>query len=181
MLYNKDMKKLLHHISILFLTSLLLASLFGCTSPKVEATGKTVLSVGYAIREKLEELHAPPELTVSEDGKYTSKEEVALYLHLYGHLPSNYITKTKARKQGWVAEEGNLWEVTDHMSIGGGEFTNQEGKLPKKKKRVYYECDIDYEGGPRNAKRIVWSNDGLIYYTDDHYNTFELLYGGPDD
>ena len=114
---------------------------------------------------------------IEEDGRYTSKEDVALYIYTYGKLPNNFISKTKAKKLGWVASEGNLWEVTDHMSIGGGKYTNSEGLLPKKKGRHYYECDIDYDGGARNAKRIVYSNDGLIYYTEDHYESFVLLYG----
>lgn len=116
------------------------------------------------------------EIVVEEDGYYTSKEEVAAYLIKYEKLPSNYITKTKASRLGWVAEEGNLWEVTDQMSIGGGEYKNFEGLLPEKEGRIYRECDIDYEGGHRNSKRIVYSNDGLIYYTDDHYESFTLLY-----
>ncbi|MBO4775832.1 MAG: ribonuclease [Lachnospiraceae bacterium] len=116
------------------------------------------------------------ELTVSEDGEYTSKEEVALYIHLYNHLPSNYITKNEAKELGWVSSEGNLNKVAPGKSIGGDKFGNREGLLPDKKGRVYYECDIDYVKGSRNGKRIVFSNDGLIYYTEDHYETYELLY-----
>ncbi|MCQ2400640.1 MAG: ribonuclease [Lachnospiraceae bacterium] len=118
-------------------------------------------------------------VTVTEDGEYSDKEHVALYIHTYEKLPSNYISKTKAKKQGWEATKGNLWDVLPGMSIGGGPFENNEGILPEKEGRSYKECDIDYDGGGRNAKRIVFSNDGLIYYTEDHYNTFELLYGEP--
>lgn len=116
-------------------------------------------------------------LTVSEDGEYTSKEEVALYIHLYNHLPGNYITKKEAQELGWDSSLGNLNKVAPGKSIGGDKFGNREGLLPKKSGRVYYECDIDYIKGSRNAKRIVFSNDGLIYYTEDHYETYELLYG----
>ena len=116
-------------------------------------------------------------LTVSEDGEYTSKEEVALYIHLYNHLPGNYITKKEAQELGWDSSLGNLNKVAPGKSIGGDKFGNREGLLPKKSGRVYYECDIDYKKGSRNAKRIVFSNDGLIYYTEDHYETYELLYG----
>ena len=116
-------------------------------------------------------------LTVSEDGEYTSKEEVALYIHLYNHLPGNYITKKEAQDLGWDSSLGNLNKVAPGKSIGGDKFGNREGLLPKKSGRVYYECDIDYKKGSRNAKRIVFSNDGLIYYTEDHYETYELLYG----
>lgn len=114
-------------------------------------------------------------IDVKKTGKYTSIEEVASYIFLYEKLPQNYITKSEARKLGWKASEGNLWEVADGMSIGGDVFGNREGKLPKEEGRIYYECDIDYNGGKRNAKRIVYSNDGLIFYTEDHYNSFERL------
>ena len=116
------------------------------------------------------------ELIVEEDGTYTSKEEVALYLHLFGHLPDNYITKNEAKDLGWVNSEGNLDEVAPGKSIGGDRFGNYEGQLPEKKGRKYFECDIDYEGGYRESKRIIFSNDGLVFYTEDHYNTFEQLY-----
>ena len=114
---------------------------------------------------------------IVEDGTYTSKEEVAEYIHTYGHLPSNFITKRSAKELGWISSEGNLWEVAPGMSIGGDYFGNYEGTLPEAEDRDYYECDIDFDGSYRGAKRIVYSNDGLIYYTEDHYETFELLYG----
>ena len=98
---------------------------------------------------------------VAEDGVYSSKEEVAEYLYLYGHLPSNY-----------------LEDFAPGMCIGGNRFGNYEGLLPEKEGRFYTECDIDTMGAKkRGAKRIVFSNDGLIYYTEDHYQSFELLYG----
>ena len=123
------------------------------------------------------ELQEDAGLTVSEDGEYTSKDEVALYIHLYNHLPGNYITKKEAQDLGWDSSKGNLNTVAPGKSIGGDKFGNREELLPKKEGRVYYECDIDYKKGSRNAKRIVFSNDGLIYYTEDHYETYELLYG----
>lgn len=113
------------------------------------------------------------QIEILEDGWYSSKEEVALYLQSYGELPDNYITKDEAYDLGWDSKEGNLWDVADGMSIGGDKFGNREGLLPKEKGRIYYECDIDYEGGYRNSKRIVFSNDGLIFYTEDHYESFE--------
>lgn len=124
---------------------------------------------GGALTESSEE-------TISEDGWYSDKYRVALYLHQYGRLPDNYISKSKAQELGWNSKEGNLWDVAPGMSIGGGKFGNREGLLPEEEGRIYYECDIDYDGGYRGAKRIVYSNDGLIYYTEDHYENFELLY-----
>ena len=121
---------------------------------------------------------AEPEKTLPEDGVYDSKEEVALYIHLYGHLPSNYITKKQAEKLGWNG--GKLDNYAPGKCIGGTYFGNYEGILPTAKGRQYTECDIDTMGArSRGAKRIVFSNDGLIYYTDDHYESFELLYGEP--
>lgn len=116
------------------------------------------------------------ENSVLEEGCYTGKEEVALYLHLYGHLPDNYITKKEAKNLGWDSSAGNLWEVAPGMSIGGDYFGNYEGLLPEDEDRDYFECDIDYDGGRRNAKRIIYSDDGLIFYTEDHYESFEQLY-----
>ncbi len=115
-------------------------------------------------------------LTVTEEGTYSDKEHVALYLHTFGHLPDNYLTKSEAESLGWVSSAGNLWEVAPGKSIGGDKFGNREGLLPSASGRKWYECDIDFDGGRRNAKRIVFSNDGLIYYTEDHYSTFTQLY-----
>lgn len=115
-------------------------------------------------------------VSVSEDGTYTDKDHVALYLHLYQKLPANYVSKTKAKKAGWDAEKGNLWDVCPGKSIGGGTFYNDDGFLPEKSGRTWKECDIDYAGGYRGAKRICYSNDGLIFYTDDHYQSFTQLY-----
>lgn len=117
------------------------------------------------------------EAALDPAGSYTSKEDVALYLHLYRELPPNFITKSEAGDLGWQASKGNLWEVTNQKSIGGDRFGNREGLLPDGENRQYYECDINYEGGYRGAERIVYSNDGLVYYTPDHYESFELLYG----
>ena len=113
---------------------------------------------------------------IDEDGSYTSKEEVALYIHIYGRLPGNFITKKEAQALGWSG--GSLEPYAPGKCIGGSRFGNYEGLLPEKEGRTYTECDIDTLGAEsRGAKRIVFSNDGLIYYTGDHYESFELLYG----
>lgn len=117
---------------------------------------------------------------LDENGSYTTKEDVALYIHTYGKLPQNFITKNEARDLGW--EGGSLEPFAPGKCIGGDRFGNYEGLLPKANGRTYTECDIDTLGEKsRGAKRIVFSNDGLIYYTEDHYETFELLYGEDDD
>lgn len=112
-----------------------------------------------------------------EYGSYTTKDDVALYLHIYGHLPPNFITKKEAEMAGWYG--GPLDRVLPGMCIGGDYFGNYEGQLPRAKGRKWTECDINTLGKrSRGAERIIFSNDGLIYYTPDHYESFELLYDG---
>lgn len=112
-----------------------------------------------------------------EDGSYSTPEKVAEYLHFYDHLPQNYLTKQEAKALGWAASQGNLWEVAEGKSIGGDHFGNREGLLPEADGRTWYECDVNYMGGFRGAERLLYSSDGLIYYTDDHYASFTLVYG----
>lgn len=124
------------------------------------------------------DLNAPegPGAHLDEYGTYTGMEEVAEYLRYYGDLPENFMTKKEAESLGWTG--GSLEDFAPGMCIGGDRFGNYEKLLPAKKGRVYYECDIDTLGAEkRGAKRIVYSNDGLIYYTEDHYESFRLLYG----
>ena len=111
------------------------------------------------------------EAAIAEDGRYSSKEDVALYLHTYGHLPSNFITKEQARALGWSG--GSVEKYKDGAAIGGDNFGNREGSLPKASGRKYRECDIDTHGSnSRGAKRLIYSNDGLFFYTADHYESF---------
>ena len=120
-----------------------------------------------------------PAPAVSEDGWYSSKEEVALYIHLYGHLPGNYLTKREAEALGWSGGSVERY-AGEGTAIGGSRFGNYEGLLPEKQGRAYIECDIGTVGtSSRGAERVVFSNDGLVYYTGDHYQSFELLYGEP--
>ena len=113
---------------------------------------------------------------IDEDGSYNSMEDVSLYLHTYDHLPDNYITKQEARDLGWSG--GSVERYAPGCAIGGDRFGNREGLLPSEKGRTYYECDIDTIGETsRGAKRIIFSSDGLIYYPEDHYESFTLLYG----
>ena len=109
---------------------------------------------------------------IDENGYYYDKENVALYVHVYGKLPPNYITKDEARALGWNG--GSLEKYAPGKVIGGDRFGNNEGLLPKGVK--YTECDIDTKASDRGAKRIVFGDDGSIYYTDDHYESFTKLY-----
>lgn len=122
------------------------------------------------------EENAAAESAIDEGGTYDDKEHVALYIHTYGKLPPNYITKKEVQELGW--EGGSVEKYAPGKCIGGSVFGNYEGILPDTDGRTYRECDIDTLGeSSRGAKRMVYSNDGLIYYTEDHYETFELLYG----
>ena len=153
-----------------FLSLILVLSLFGvgCTKSQPTQTPDNVINLPTTV---VTETPA-----IDEDGTYDSAEDVALYLYTYGKLPSNYITKKDAQKLGW--EGGSVEQVAPGKCIGGDWYGNYEGLLPAKEGREYHECDIDTLGKKkRGAKRIIYSNDGLIYYTDDHYESFTLLYG----
>lgn len=191
-------------ITALLLALLLALSLTACGNPAqtmdtIEKTAQTVQQIAEVLNDTEEDTESaalpaseaqeaaeeaseePAEAAaetpaIDEDGVYTTKDDVALYLHTYGHLPSNFITKKEAEKLGWSG--GSLEPYAPGKCIGGSHFGNYEGILPEKDGRSYTECDIDTLGADkRGAKRIVFSNDGLIYYTEDHYETFELLYG----
>ena len=96
---------------------------------------------------------------------------VVLYLEIYGELPPNYITKKEAQSLGW--EGGSVEKYKQGAAIGGDSFGNREGLLPKANGRSYTECDLDTGGGrSRGANRLVFSNDGLYFYTWDHYESF---------
>ena len=145
---------------------LVAAALLGClttafAASKKQSAAKTETLVVYAA-----------DYPVEEDGWYSTMEEVAVYLTLYEKLPGNFISKYDAENLGWDKRKGNLDKVAPGCSIGGNRFGNYEGLLPEAKGRKYTECDINYDGGYRNGERIVFSNDGLIFYTSDHYQTF---------
>lgn len=103
----------------------------------------------------------------------TDESVVVDFVRKNGRLPGYYITKKEARNRGWVASEGNLCDVLPGRAIGGDIFTNRERNLPTQKGRIYYEADLNYNCGRRNADRLIFSTDGLIFITHDHYKTFE--------
>ena len=131
------------------------------------ATGEVLVDGDVAVTE---------DLLVEYGYDYYGPDEVALYLHVFEELPPNYISKDEARELGWNSREGNLWEVAYGFCIGGDRFGNREEQLPVARGRYYYECDVNYYGGFRGEERLVFSDDGLIYYTADHYQSFEQFY-----
>lgn len=160
-------------ISIVSVLMMLMLIITGC------ASGTTTGSADNSninTSEAAEGTTENDEAVIDEDGIYNSKDDVALYIETYGHLPGNYITKKEAQALGW--EGGSLEPYAPGKCIGGTHFGNYEGLLPEADGREYTECDINTLGkDSRGAERIVFSNDGLIYYTGDHYQSFELLYG----
>ena len=181
-------------ILALLLALVLMLGLFACgAAPLEETTPSESWAETTAPAQELPEATEPEETLPIETepietepeetealldpaGWYYSAVGVALYLVTYGELPGNFITKNEARDLGW--EGGSVQRYLEGAAIGGDKFGNREGILPKADGRQYYECDIDTDGASsRGAKRIVFSNDGLIYYTEDHYESFVLLYG----
>ncbi|WP_411681485.1 ribonuclease domain-containing protein [Clostridium thailandense] len=154
-------------IFVVFLSLFITISLLGCTSTN-KNTDKEKQNVNTE--------------SVKTDSTKNKKvindfQGVADYIHKNAALPDNFITKDQATKLGWTPGK-DLDKVAPGKSIGGDIFKNAEKSLPDAPKRVWRECDINYNGGKRGADRILYSNDGLIYSTSDHYKTFKLLYNG---
>ena len=175
------MRRFSRFAGVFLALTLLFSVLSGCTAalPDVPAVTAAPAESAVSVSEAPvapDAPDAPSPAPLSEDGTYTAAEDVALYLHLYGHLPENFITKKDARALGWSG--GGLDGYADGKCIGGDRFGNYEGLLPDAPGREYRECDIGtLHAASRGAKRLVYSNDGLIYYTEDHYESFTLLYG----
>lgn len=112
--------------------------------------------------------------TVKDINSLTKETVVVSFVKKNKKLPEYYITKKEAREKGWNAADGNLCDVLPGKAIGGDVFSNREGSLPKSDGRKWFEADLNYNCGRRNADRLLFSNDGLIYVTYDHYKTFLL-------
>lgn len=113
-------------------------------------------------------------LTAIAVGTATNKgpNGVDRYVALFGHLPSNYITKEVAEAAGWKQKRGNLADILPGKMIGGNVYANRDHRLPEVQGRIWYEADFDYISGYRNNCRLIYSNDGFIFVTYDHYLTF---------
>ncbi len=175
------MRELFTRIKLLIIPLLLMCMTTGCfatytltdTTEYVEYYSENVTTT--PIEDSFTQEEKQDSNVINEDESYSSKEDVAEYIHVYGKLPKNFMTKKEARELGW--EGGSLEDFATGKCIGGDRFGNYEQLLPEEEGRVYYECDIDTLGADsRGAKRIVFSNDGLIFYTEDHYESFEQLY-----
>lgn len=171
------MKKKLLLLPLIFV---MILTFIGCSSQSVDVeipkNNNETNVIEVPDLQEIDEPDLDKEVLILEDTEYSTPDEVSLYIYTYDKLPSNYITKKEAMDLGWESSKGNLWDVTDGKVIGGDKFGNREGLLPKAQGRVYYEADVNYNGGFRGPERIVFSNDGLIFYTGDHYDSFEQLY-----
>lgn len=157
------MRKLFNIIKMLLLSGLLLVA---CQAPTGVALAENASPPKASTQAPAQEKNQPP---VTYGQAYSSPEEVGAYLLTYEELPPNYLTKQEAKALGWRAEAGNLWEVTEQMSIGGDHFGNFEGQLPE---GHYREADVNYQGGFRGPERLIYSSDFSLYYTPDHYQHF---------
>jgi hypothetical protein len=127
----------------------------------------------HAVSEKKLEKESTVDFKSLSINELTTEERVVGYVRQNGRLPDYYITKNKAREKGWDASDGNLCEVLPGKAIGGDRFGNREKQLPAEKGRIYYEADLNYNCGNRGSDRLIFSNDGLIFVTYNHYKTFE--------
>ena len=119
---------------------------------------------------------APTEKPTEAPGPIIEPQAIADYIFAHGELPDNFITKEEAQALGWDSTRNYVSDVAPGKSIGGDRFGNYEGQLPRKKGRTFRECDCNYTKGKRNGERIVYSNDGRVWYTSDHYETFTELF-----
>ncbi len=133
-----------------------------------------VAALNSLVYEEPEEKAKEKETKVS--GPIIEPQDIADYIFEHGELPDNFITKKEAQKLGWDSSWNYVSDVAPGKSIGGDRFGNYEGLLPTKKGRQWYEADCYYKKGKRNAHRILYSNDGLVYYTDDHYESFTQMF-----
>lgn len=105
----------------------------------------------------------------------TQEKRVVSYLQKHNKLPDYYVSKRTARNAGWKPERQNLCDVLPGNAIGGDKFMNREQHLPIAVNRQWYEADINYNCGARGSDRLLYSSDGLIYVTKDHYKSVEQI------
>ena len=155
-------------ISFAFLFSVFLVA---CSTPTVSDDKSEERSSSSVATKSIYE-------AVEESGLYTTKDSVAAYLCKFDKLPSNYVGKNEGQSL-YESKTGNTFEkwnfnpwTTLGVMIGGDVFDNREGLLPS---GSYHEADVDYSAKNRGTKRLIYQSDCVIYYTADHYETFNKL------
>ena len=170
-------KKSFLYIFLAFVAGLLLMYLFN--NYKIEKKKDVVNSEIFEQNSSKNKLETSSEqksnisLSAQNIDELTQENIVIPYIKKHGELPDYYITKSEAKSLGWVPSKGNLCEVAPGKAIGGDIWTNRQKSLPTKSGRKYFEADLNYHCGNRNADRVVFSNDGLVFVTFDHYRSFE--------
>ena len=171
------MGKLLRRMLALALALLLAAG--GLSFASAEGDWRDLLRQLYGLSDEDAGGQPSESAKQADDGfqlPVTDPQKIVDYLAKYGELPENFITKREAKDLGWDSRYNYVGEVAPGKSIGGDYFGNYDGQLPDKKGRKWRECDVNYRGKKRNAGRLVFSNDGLYYYTNDHYQTFTQMF-----
>ena len=163
--------KLVTLFVLLLAAALVLSS---CTASALE-TAKKNKNKTTATPVVTETPTAVPEVTATP-GPMDEAQKLADYIFEYGKLPENFITKKEAQARGWQDQYRYVGDIEPGLCIGGDYFGNYERKLPVVKGRKYYEADCFYQGGPRNEYRIIYSTDGHVWFTGDHYETFIELF-----
>jgi len=161
--------------SVLFVLFSCLLLLTGCGVGEIQQSQQPSQQSNHQSSQQPAQKPTQQQKHQQQPERLTTFEGVADYIKEHHKLPDNFITKNEAKKLGWDAQEGNLHKVAPGKSIGGDIFRNREKKLPDKKGRIWYEADINYTSGHRGKDRILFSNDGLIYKTEDHYKTFKQI------
>ena len=165
---------------MLALALALLLAVCGLAFASTEGDWRDMLRQLYGLSDDYDAGEQPPESDTNYDDGFelpvTDPQQIVNYLDVYGELPENFITKNEAKDLGWDSRYNYVGEVAPGMSIGGDRFGNYDGQLPNKKGRKWYECDANYRGKKRGAERVIFSSDGLYYYTNDHYQTFTQMY-----
>ena len=159
---------------IAFLAALLLAGLLiltGCAGGTAPGTPART-----AVTQAAAAVQATAAPAAEETGPIIRPQEIADYIFEHGELPGNFITKEEAMELGWDSGSNYVSDVAPGRSLGGDRYGNYQKNLPYEKGRKYFECDCNYTGGKRGAERIVYSNDGHVWYSDDHYQTFTELF-----
>lgn len=117
----------------------------------------------------------PMEAVIAGNATKDGNNSADWWLKYLGVLPDYYITEEEANKQGYRSYLGNLGQVAPGKMLTKGVYGNRNGHLPTMSGRVWYEADINYNRRYRNSERILFSNDGLIFITYDHYKTCEEI------
>lgn len=167
---NSRFKKIMPYIVLVLLAIISIRSYF---QENNDQQGSTPAESVQTANQQDENKNSSDTANSFDIAQLTEAKTVVDYVKKNQRLPNYYLTKKEAEGRGWKPYKGNLCEVLPGKAIGGDYFGNREGRLPNRKGRKYFEADINYDCGGRNANRLVYSSDGLIFITKDHYRTFQ--------